>query len=327
MITSPNVFRIAFLLILVCLPVVGCSARSSSSRLTLSQHGSSKADKDSQDTSDSALRLARLLRDQGRYEAAMGVYAQLSKRAKMTPLELLEYANVAALVCSPRDTLPLFIRAEKKLTEETDTDLSPEVQAELYTGLGRARMSVGQYGLAQQSLEKALEAAPEKVAALNAMGVLLDAQGNHEEARKMLTRANELAPSDERILNNLALSYLSSNDSKQAIRLFQQANSISDSPSVKLNLAFTFYMVDQNARASSSLQEFMPMAQSEEFITLFDGMKQRVEIGDSTVSEELLRAADKLIEIHPPTDTDNKGTAPGTLNSDLGKTNQATAAS
>ncbi|WP_196772886.1 tetratricopeptide repeat protein [Pseudodesulfovibrio alkaliphilus] len=256
--------------------------------------------------SDSALRLARLLCEQGGYEGALGVYAQLDKRGGMKPLELLEYANIASLVSPPRETLSLFMRAEKALAEEMKK-LPQEKKAELYTGLGRARMAVGQYDLAQANLEKALDADPQSVAALNALGVLLDTLGDHEAARKPLIQANELDPADVRILNNLALSYLSGNDPDQAIRLFNQARSLSDSPSLSLNMAFTFYLRGQEKRARASLREFMPSEQCETFMGMFAKMQQRIDAGESTISEEMLRASGKLIAIHPPAKTNDVG--------------------
>ena len=301
MITCSHVVRSAFVLVLAGLPLVGCSMHPAGamSERTLAEPVRHAPEKAAKTGGDSILRLARLLCEQGRYEGALGVYAQLDRRGDMKPLELLEYANVAALVTAPRDTLVLFMRAHKAL-EDANVELSEEKAAELYTGLGRAHMAVGHYEAARRDLEKALLACPDAVAALNAMGVLLDARGDHEGARKMLSRANELTPSDARILNNLALSHLGGGDPHQAIRLFNQARSLSDSPSIKLNLAFTYFMDEQPDKTRSSLRSFMPAKQSESFMVLFGEMEQRVRDGESTVSEELLQAAGKLVEIQPP---------------------------
>jgi len=314
MITLRRIVGLAFPSLMAVLVLSGCVSSRTTTKTgqMLSPHMAQHEKPADKADSDSALRLARLLREQGRYEAALGVYAKLNERGTMTPRELLEYANTASLVHPPRATLSLFVRA-REAASETETELTGQELAELHTGLGRARMALGQFDLARKNLETALKAAPDSVAALNAMGVLLDTQGNHEEARKPLTRANELAPSDERILNNLALSYLSSGDSRQAIRLFNQASSLSDSPSLGLNRAFAYYLRGQEEKAQGTLQELMPRKQTETFMTMFRKMQERVSTGESTLSEELLRAAGKLIAISPP--IKNEGNARGTSGS------------
>ncbi|HKI81180.1 MAG TPA: tetratricopeptide repeat protein, partial [Pseudodesulfovibrio sp.] len=109
------------------------------------------------------------------------------------------------------------------------------------------------------------------------------------------------------------LSYLSSGDSRQAIRLFNQASSLSDSPSLGLNRAFAYYLRGQEEKAQGTLQELMPRKQTETFMTMFRKMQERVSTGESTLSEELLRAAGKLIAISPP--IKNEGNARGTSGS------------
>lgn len=302
MITLRKFLCTAFLLALICPSLNGCMATKNVKNQSSTQGSASRQNQASQPNNDTALRLARLLRDQGRYEGALGVYAKLDKRGVMTPLELLEYANVAALVFPPRTTLPLYVRAGKALST-AEVKPTPAQLCELHTGLGRARMAVGQYDNAIQDLEKALDTVPDHVAALNALGVLHDAQGDHVKARELFNKANEIAPSDVRILNNMALSYLSEGNHKQAVHFFNQATSFSDSPSIRLNQAFTYYMDKKMERAHSTLQNIMPRQQAATFMTMFGQMKKRVDTAESTISEELLRAANKLIEILPPVKT------------------------
>jgi len=292
-----NISRTMLLLTLIGLVFSGCTAASRAGKqsLTLGQD----EEKTEQKGNDSALRLARLLCAQGRYQGALSIYGRLDQRGVLTPLELLEYANVTSLVSPPKDTLSLFLRAEKALTE-TKKELAPEKTCELHTGLGRARMAVGQFEKAIENFDIALEAVPEHIAALNAKGVLLDAKGDHARARELLSKANELAPTDVRILNNLALSYLSGGYDKEAIQYFNQAQSLEDSPSIQLNQAFTYFMSDNTEKTLSSLQEFMPRQQANTFMDMFGKMRERIQAEESTISEELLRAAGKLIEINPP---------------------------
>lgn len=296
--------RFLALFALTCLMLSGCGGMSSNSlsQREIPSGTPSEAVQNPPTDSASALRLARILRDQGRYEGALGVYAQLDRRGGLKPLELLEYAGVASLIQPPRDTFSLFVRAEKALTDQGGK-IKPENIAVLHIGLGRARMALGQSEAARRDLEKALEASPDNITALNAMGVLLDSLGEHAEAQKMFGKANALDPADARILNNLALSHLGTGDPDKAVRLLNQARSLSDSPSLGLNLSFTYYMRGQDALTRSTLQEFMQPEQAETFMNMFRQMKGRVNSGDSTVSEELLQAAGKLVEIKARVDS------------------------
>ncbi len=237
-------------------------------------------------SSAEGLSLARLLRDQQRLAAATEVYAQLEQRDALTPLELLEYASVAASVQAPADSLALFGRARRALAQST---LAPAAAATLCNGLGRARMALGQTDAALRDFACTLRADPDNLVALNAGGVLEDAAGRHAEARVLFERAIELAPADSRILNNLALSYLASGDSAQALRLLRQVQAPGQ-PALALNLALAYTLQGDERAARSTLQALMPEALAARALADFALRRERIAAG-APVGDELLAAS------------------------------------
>lgn len=238
------------------------------------------------------LQLARLMRDQGRYEGATEIYAQLEQRGKLSPLELLEYASVAARVQPAQDSLALYGRARRAMRESA-TPATPDATATLCNGLGRARMALGQSDTALSDFECTLAAAPDNVVALNAKGVLLDAKGAHDQARVLLQQANELDPADLRVLNNLALSHLASGDAVKAEQLLSQATQNQQTPlwaSLQLNLAFAQWLQGQETRAQQSLSALMDESQVRQALSDFSQRRARIQ-GGSPLATELLAAS------------------------------------
>lgn len=257
--------------------------------------------KTAQDTATTGLKLARLLRDQGRFEAAVGVYGQLERRGDLKPLELLEYASVAAQVQAPQDSLALFGRARQALASST-VRTTPASTATLCNGLGRARLALGQNDAALGDFDCALAALPDDVIALNAKAVLLDARGDHAQARELLGRAREIAPADFRVLNNLALSWLASGDSAQAIRLLSQSQ-LSEWPTLRLNLAFAQAMQGEDADARQTLAGLMSPALAQRALDDFAQRRARIRAGEP-VAQELLEASRQLL---PLRERDDRG--------------------
>ena len=105
---------------------------------------------------ESALRLARMLVAQGRYEGALGVYAELDRRGGMDAKTLLEYAGIASLIEPPRATLTLFTRTNA-LAEAEKVKFAPAEDAGLLTGLGRAYMASARMSDARSALARAVE--------------------------------------------------------------------------------------------------------------------------------------------------------------------------
>ncbi len=274
------------------------SAAAPSSRNLLTQSSGTNASPrpptSSGDAAAEGLKLARLLRDQGRYEGAAGVYAQLEQRGSLKPLELLEYASVAAPTQSPRDNLALFGRARRALNEAGVT-VTPAATVTLCNGLGRARMALGQRDAAMNDFDCTLAADANNVAALNAKGVLLDASGDHEQARKLLSQAWELDPSDFRVLNNLALSHLASGDAQQAIRLLSQADAV-QFPTLKLNLAFAQVLQGDEGAARKTLEHIMAPTLVPQALADFAQRRQRIRDG-SPVASELMAASRHVLQL------------------------------
>lgn len=258
---------------------------------------------------ESALRLARMLVAQGRYEGALGVYAELDRRGGMDAKTLLEYAGIASLIEPPRATLTLFTRT-KALAEAEKVQFSPAEEAGLLTGLGRAYMASARMSDARSALERAVELDDKNVSALNAYGIVLDAAGEHEEAVKYFDKALAQSPTNVQVLNNLALAKLGMNDAKGALKVLGDAENFSSSDASgvltpKMNLAFVQFMTGSADRSRETLQSFMTNEQAEEALKKFAAMKSRIDAGESTLADECLRAAEKMIEIRPKSADDS----------------------
>lgn len=265
---------------------------------TVSAQPAAPAPKAAETPAAEGLKLARLLRDQARYEASAELYAQLEARGDLRPIELLEYATVAALVQTPQESLALFGRARKELRQANAT-LSPTATTALCNGLGRARAAMGQNEAALKDFDCTLAANPDDVTALNGKGVLLDALGQHEAARALLTHANELDPADARISNNLALSYLASGNAPAATRLLEQAAKDTRNPlwaTMQLNLAFSYALQDRASQAQEALKPLMEPEQMARAMAEFAQMRQRIAAGAS-ISEELLASSRQLLPL------------------------------
>lgn len=250
------------------------------------------------DNSATGLRLARLLRDQGRLLAATEVYAQLERRNALAPLELLEYASVAASVYGAQESLALFGRARRALTRQSG-QLSAAAQLTLCLGLGRARLALGQTDAAAADLDCALAADPDSVAALNAKGVILDARGEHAGARALFARAAQIDPADLRVANNLALSHLAAGEVTQALRLLQQ-NSAAATPEMHLNLALAYTLAGRRQDAQRTLAAMMSPTLTARALDAFDAHRERVAQG-APIGDELLAASRQLIALQEAT--------------------------
>lgn len=239
------------------------------------------------------LRLARLLRDQGRFQSAAEVYAQMDRKQLLTPLELLEYASTAATVQTSQDSLALFGRARRELQRSAE-ELSPAARITLCGGLGRARLALGQTEEALHDFECVLQQDADNLPALNASGVALDALGRHEEARTRFARAAALDPADFRVLNNLALSHLASGNAREAIRLLNQA-SATGLPTARLNLALAYLLDGQEAQARQSLG-FLPDRMADKALQTLDVHRARIRAG-APMAAEFLAASRQVLAL------------------------------
>ncbi|GAB4063408.1 tetratricopeptide repeat protein [Uliginosibacterium sediminicola] len=239
------------------------------------------------------LRLARVLRDQGSFQAASEVYSQLDHKQLLKPLELLEYASTAAIVQTSQDSLALFGRARRELQRSAEL-LSPAAQIALCGGLGRARLALGQTEEALRDFDCVLQQDADNLPALNARGVALDALGRHEDARSMFARASALDPADFRVLNNLALSHLSSGNSAEGIRLLKQAGA-TGLPTARLNLALAYLLDGQDQEARQALGFLSPRMADKALVTL-QSYRTRIRDG-APVAAEFLAASRQLLAL------------------------------
>ncbi|WP_410101340.1 hypothetical protein [Sutterella wadsworthensis] len=112
------------------------------------------------------------------------------------------------------------------------------------------------------------------------------------------------------MLNNLALAKLGMNDAKGALKVLGDAENFSSSDASgvltpKMNLAFVQFMTGSADRSRETLQSFMTNEQAEEALQKFAAMKSRIDAGESTLADECLRAAEKMIEIRPKSADDS----------------------
>lgn len=250
------------------------------------------------------LRLARILVSQQRLEGAAGVYAELDRKGLLTPKTMIEYAGVLAMIQPPRQTLPVFMRAEAMAQGAGET-LSADEKSALYTGLGRAYMASLRLPDAKKALETALKFDDRNVSTLNAYGVLTDSMGDHKGAQASFEKALSVSPANISVLNNLALSRLASGDIRGAKKALTDARSFDSGRgaqglSVRMNLAFTQFMDGDSTRAAETLKEIMAESQAEDTLKLFTRMKARIDAGESTLADECLRAPrDTRRVLHP----------------------------
>ena len=134
------VLSAAALMLSGCASLAGAGSDSPMPERTIKERTPSEVVTAPKKDRESALRLARMLVAQGRYEGALGVYAELDRRGGMDAKTLLEYAGIASLIEPPRATLTLFTRT-KALAEAEKVKFTPAEEAGLLTGLGRAYMA------------------------------------------------------------------------------------------------------------------------------------------------------------------------------------------
>lgn len=145
------VLSAAALMLSGCASLAGAGSDSPMPERTIKERTPSEVVTAPKKDRDSALRLARMLVAQGRYEGALGVYAELDRRGGMDAKTLLEYAGIASLIEPPRATLTLFTRT-KALAEAEKVTFSPAEEAGLLTGLGRAYMASARMSDARSAL-------------------------------------------------------------------------------------------------------------------------------------------------------------------------------
>ncbi|MCQ9427202.1 tetratricopeptide repeat protein [Pseudomonas sp. LJDD11] len=262
--------------LLLAVTLTGCAGLPTAK----SEAGASSADP------EQALRLARLLRDNGRMAAAYGVYARADQRGQLSPEQSLEYAQVSSAILTPLDALPLYVRARQRLA---DDKLSAEQRFNLCLGIGRGQLASSQWSGATDSFNCALQAKPANAEALNGLAVTHSAQGNQQEAERLLNQALQSDPSNKAALNNLALGKLAQNQPQAAIDLLEGAD-LKNQPTLVLNLALAHLLQQDEPGARQALQQHLPRVHIEPLLAGLKGSAQRIRDGQPP-ARELLAAS------------------------------------
>lgn len=241
-----------------------------------------------------ALRLARILRDNGRLEAACEVYGRMDERHELSPTQLLEYATVAANVRPAQQSLALYGRARQALGG--DAQLQPGEKLAISLGLARARLSLGQTDSAAQDFANALRIAPQSTEALNGLGVLASSQGQTEKAQRYFNQVLEIEPSNQAALNNLALAYLDIQQPEKTIALLQSAEQ-NNSPTLVLNLSLAYLLQGDERQARQVLDQSLPSIQTTPLFAQLQASAERIR-GGQKASSELLNASRRPLALN-----------------------------
>lgn len=243
-----------------------------------------------------ALRLAHVLRDNGRMTGAYEVYQRMDQRQQLSGTYLLEYASVAALVRPAQETLTLYGRARQQLGGDLQR-IEPLQRLALCSGSGRARLALGQAGQAGQAerdFRCALDADPRNPQALNGLGVALNLLGRDAEARQHFEKALEIDPGYSAAVNNLALGWLAGGDNARAIGLLNQSRNSGD-VALQLNLALAYVLTGEDETARQVLAERLQPRYAERILGEFQAARQRIARGAPLASELLAVSQQPLI--------------------------------
>ncbi|WP_455923430.1 tetratricopeptide repeat protein [Pseudomonas putida] len=241
---------------------------------------------------EGALKLARLLRDNGRMAAAYGVYARAEERGQLSPAQSLEYAQVASNVLSAQDALPLYVRARQRLG---DSHLDADQRYNLCLGIGRGQLAQSLWDDARQSLDCALQARPNDSEALNGLAVSESAQGHADKAEALLQQALKADPGSVAALNNLALARLANGQVAAAISLLEGAN-LNGQPTLVLNLALAYLLRNDEAAARQALQQHLPQVRNEPLLASLKASAARIQ-GGQPAARELLAASRQALPL------------------------------
>lgn len=242
-----------------------------------------------------ALKLARVLRDNGRLEGAFEVYQRLDQRTPLKGGYLLEYASVAAAVRPPRDAWALYDRARQGSDMAT---LDPAERQALCGGLGRAALALGNAASAEQHFSCALKVEGErsqKAQLLNGLGVAQTLLGKRPEARESFQQALAVDPGYSPATNNLALSWLADGERSKAIGLLNGARQNGEI-ALQLNLALAWVLDNHDDTALRILEESLEPQYAADILERFRATRQRIANG-APVDSELLAASQQPLKL------------------------------
>ncbi|MFK0093494.1 tetratricopeptide repeat protein [Pseudomonas sp. NPDC090592] len=244
-----------------------------------------------------ALKLARVLRDNGRLSGAIEVYQRLDERQPLKGAYLVEYASVAAAVRPARDAYALFDRARREAGAGLHGLSATERQA-LCGGLGRAALELGNAARAESDLQCALTVqgdAHQRAQLLNMLGVAQAQQGRHAASRASFDQALALDPGYSAATNNLALSWLAEGQRGKAIGLLNNARNGGE-VSLQLNLALAYVLDGHDDTARRILEERLAPDYASGVLERFQATRQRIESG-APIDSELLAASQQPLQL------------------------------
>jgi Tfp pilus assembly protein PilF len=266
------------LLLSLVFVLVGCAGKN------VYQAGNASFDAASLEGKDAneALKLAHLLRDNGRLKAAYEVYATMDGKGQLEGPFLLEYASIAAYAIPGSDVIGLYQRAKEELGEK----VTKSQQQAICSGLGRAYLGTVQLTKATEQFNCALEANARSVPALNGLGVIASMNGNKDKARSLFQQALDIAPSNELVVNNLSLSWMASQEYQKAISLLKTKRN-SENVSTRLNLALAYVLYDREDMARELLVNSIARDKAEKILSRYVSARTRIQNG-SPVAAEIL---------------------------------------
>lgn len=244
-----------------------------------------------------ALKLARVLRDNGRLAGAFEVYQRLDQRQPLKGAYLVEYASVAAAVRPARETYALFERARRDVGADM-TGLSATERQALCGGLGRAALNLGNAARAEADLRCALAVegdASQRAQLLNTLGVAQTQLGQRSAARDAFQQALMLDPGYSAATNNLALSWLAEGERSKAIGLLNSARHGGD-VGLQLNLALAYVLDGHDDTARRVLEERLNADYATQVLQRFQATRQRIDSG-APVDSELLAASQQPLQL------------------------------
>lgn len=273
--------------LLALLALGGCSSLGS----TLSSGTAAPSGKEARE----ALKLARVLRDNGRLQGAFEVYQRLDQRSPLEGAYLLEYASVAAAVRPPRDAWALYDRARQG--SDLNTLDAPQRQA-LCGGLGRAALALGNASTAAQHFTCALTVEgdrSQRAQLLNGLGVAQTLLGQRSAARTSFEQALALEPGYSPATNNLALSWLAEGERAKAIGLLNGARHNGEI-ALQLNLALAWVLDGHDDTARRLLEDYLEPSYAADILQRFQATRQRIAEG-APIDSELLAASQQPLKL------------------------------
>lgn len=274
-------------LLLSLLTLSGCSSLPSLNRDTPAASLDSKEAKE-------ALRLARVLRDNGRLPGAYEIYERMDQRQQLKGVYLIEYASVAAQVRPPREAFALYDRARQELGGNVQA-MPADQRVAVCSGLARARLAMGGAALAAKDFQCALDVDPDNPQNLNGLGVALNIQGQNQAARDAFEKALAIDPANVAATNNLALNWLASGDRAKAIGLLNQPRESRDA-ALKLNLALAYVLDGHDDTARRVLQQSIDPSYAEPILRDFQATRERIANG-APLASELLAASQRPLAL------------------------------